>query len=145
MSEQFGFHGQPKGMKPEDYIDALRRELEAVKLENKQLGQTIFDHIVEPNCGTCSNQFGSENCDNGIICVGKVVTGEFCNFAGLRILEELTSERAKVERLRKVAEKSIYNLAIISTVLSFPHRVGELSNLALVTGFSLKNALKEVE
>ena len=56
-------------------------ELSKAREELKRSDQVIFDNTVEPNCATCTNQIGSKNCDNGIICVEKVKAGKFTDWS----------------------------------------------------------------
>ena len=56
-------------IKPDERII---KENQQLKEENRKLKQILFDEIISPNCPTCPNFF-SKLCDNGIICISKLI------------------------------------------------------------------------
>lgn len=88
-------------MNPEtvrDFIKKLQVDHEqAMKEKDKLYGQIIFDAIVSPNCATCSNQIESKHCDNGIICVGKVMTRTFVDFSRAKFEQAVREKDEEID------------------------------------------------
>ena len=64
----------------ESFISNLVDEMEAEKQEAvKKVQQVLFDNVIEPNCSTCSNIM-SNACDNGQVCMRKLMNGEFIDW-----------------------------------------------------------------
>lgn len=83
-----------------DFIAQLKKqsgEIERLRAENAELKHILFESIIAPNCSTCSNQMGT-HCDNGIICMDKLLKGEFVNFNDIKL-------KAKVKWLSEANRK----------------------------------------
>lgn len=89
-------------------VENLKAEISRLQGEIKQVKQALFDNIVSPNCNTCS-QFMSVYCDNGIVCVGKVLDGDFVNWKEMKLkrrAEKAEAELAEQDKVDKFAQET---------------------------------------
>ncbi|MFA5381920.1 MAG: hypothetical protein WC356_02055 [Candidatus Micrarchaeia archaeon] len=83
----------------QDKLDAQAKEIEELKVELKDVKHILFEYIIAPNCSTCSNQM-SNLCDNGILCMGKLMKAEFIRYDQHRLYRQITTLKAENETLK---------------------------------------------
>lgn len=108
--------------KMQDIIDRQAKEIECLSQqmngamtimkgrakEVTELKHVLFENVIAPNCPTCSNQM-SNYCDNGQICMSKLLNAEFVRWD----IKKLEKENAKLKhRLNTFCNDCIYKCKV---------------------------------
>jgi hypothetical protein len=82
-----------KGLEACDIINLQQKEIEKLTAEIKEVKHVLFENVIAPNCPTCSNQMSSL-CDNGQICMSKLLNAEFIRWD----IKKLEAENAQLKK-----------------------------------------------
>lgn len=91
---------------PKHPLSKMKQQLVEAQSEIENLKHIIFETIIAPNCATCSKNM-TNLCDNGIVCMSKVMNGEFVRWDVLKKDSRLSAALTELDRLKLELNQSM--------------------------------------